>query len=226
MSQRHAIIVVDLAFGDCGKGTIVDFLARRHDAHTVVRFNGGAQAGHNVVTPDARHHTFSQFGSATFLPGVRTVLTRFMLIEPYALLREAAHLSELKVTDALDRLLIDGRCPVITPAHQAANRLRELARGGAAHGTCGVGFGESVQDSLARPEALLYARDLNDQALVARKLLGLCDLKARQLTDAIAQLKSNEHAQPAINTLTDTSWIDAAVENYAAVARCARVAGP
>ncbi len=223
MSQRHAIIVIDLAFGDCGKGTIVDFLARRHDAHTVVRFNGGPQAGHNVLTPDGRHHTFSQFGSATFLPGVRTVLSRFVLIEPYALLREAAHLSELKVTDALDRLMIDERCLVITPAHQAANRLRELARGNAAHGTCGVGFGETMQDSLERPEALLYARDLGDAALVARKLLGLCDLKVRQVGDAIGQLKSNEHAQPASNTLTDTSWIDAAVENYRAVARCARV---
>ena len=225
MSLRHAIIVIDLAFGDCGKGTIVDFLARRHAAHTVVRFNGGPQAGHNVFTPDGRHHTFSQFGSATFLPGVRTLLTRFMLIEPYALLREAAHLAELKVTDALDRLLIDERCPIITPAHQAANRLRELARGGAAHGTCGVGFGETVQDSFVRPEVLLYVRDLNDPALVARTLLSLCDLKAQQLSDAIAQLKSNEHAQPAINTLTDRSWIDAAVENYGAVARCARIVG-
>ena len=93
MTDRHAIVVIDLAFGDCGKGTIVDFLARRHDVHTVVRFNGGPQAGHNVVTPDGRHHTFSQFGSAMFLPGVRTVLTRFMFIEPYAILNEAAHLA-------------------------------------------------------------------------------------------------------------------------------------
>src|SRR5256885_5336673 len=114
MSQRHAIIVIDLAFGDCGKGTIVDFLARRHDAHTVVRFNGGPQAGHNVITPEGLHHTFSQFGSATFIPGVRTLLSRFTLIEPYALVNEAEHLRELGVADATDRLLIDARCPVIT----------------------------------------------------------------------------------------------------------------
>src|ERR1700736_3433551 len=107
-------MVVDLAFGDCGKGTIVDFLARQTGAHTVVRFNGGPQAAHNVVTDDGRHHTFSQFGSATFVPGVRTFLSRFMLLEPYALFNEAAHLREVGISDALSRLLIDGRCSIIT----------------------------------------------------------------------------------------------------------------
>ena len=76
----RAVLVVDLAFGDCGKGTVVDYLTRRYDAGVVVRFNGGPQAGHNVVTSDERHHTFSQFGSGTFVAGVRTVLSRFVLI--------------------------------------------------------------------------------------------------------------------------------------------------
>jgi adenylosuccinate synthase len=223
MTDRHAIVVIDLAFGDCGKGTIVDFLARRHDVHTVVRFNGGPQAGHNVVTPDGRHHTFSQFGSAMFLPGVRTVLTRFMFIEPYAILNEAAHLCAVGVPDALDRLLIDGRCPVITPAHQAANRLREIARGSAAHGTCGAGFGETVQDELSRPEVLLYARELHDRTIVARKLRELCRIKHEELRDLLPSVDSNAKARAAIETIAQPSWIDAAVENYAAVARCTQI---
>src|SRR5437773_11389748 len=102
--RRQAIIVIGLAFGDEGKGSIVDFLTRRYNAHTVVRFNGGPQAGHNVVTSDGRHHTFSQFGSGTFVPGVRTLLSRFVLIEPYAMFKEAAHLNDIGVCDALDRL--------------------------------------------------------------------------------------------------------------------------
>src|SRR4051812_30976253 len=107
MRTRVANLVVDLAFGDCGKGTIVDFLARRAaDGCTVIRFNGGPQAGHNVITPDGRHHTFSQFGSGSFVSGVRTILSRFMLIEPYALLKEAHHLEDVGVPDALDRLTI------------------------------------------------------------------------------------------------------------------------
>jgi adenylosuccinate synthase len=79
MSAAHTI-VVGLAFGDCGKGSLVDYLTRSIGARTVVRFNGGPQAGHNVVTPAGRHHTFSQFGSGT-LAGARTLLSRFMLIE-------------------------------------------------------------------------------------------------------------------------------------------------
>ena len=77
--QNRRSSVVDLGFGDSGKGTMIDYLARRHEADMVVRFNGGPQAGHNVVLPDGRHHTFSQFGSGSFVPGVRTLLSHYML---------------------------------------------------------------------------------------------------------------------------------------------------
>ena len=46
-----------------------------------------------MVLPDGRHHTFAQFGSGMFVRGVRTFLSRFMMIEPYAMLNEAAHLA-------------------------------------------------------------------------------------------------------------------------------------
>ena len=139
MTQRHdAIAVVDLGFGDSGKGTITDYLTRAHQAHTVIRFNGGAQAAHNVITPDGRHHTFAQFGSGTFSAGVRTYLSRFVVIEPYAMVNEEAHLRQRGVTDAFDRLLVDRDALVISPFQSAANRLRELARGADRHGSCGV----------------------------------------------------------------------------------------
>ena len=223
MPQHHVILVIDLAFGDCGKGTVVDFLARRCAAAgqpaTVVRFNGGPQAGHNVVTPDGRHHTFSQFGSGAFVPRVRTLLSRFMLIEPYALFNEAAHLRSLGVTDALGRLSIDARCPVITPPHQAANRLRELARGDAAHGTCGLGIGELMQDLADHREMTLRAADLSDRLTVARRLHAIRDLKLAQLGDAVAALAAHPGAKPNIQTLLEPSWIDAAVDIYAELAR-------
>ncbi len=52
----RAAIVVDLGFGDAGKGIVTDALVRDLGARAVVRFNGGAQAGHNVVSPDGRHY--------------------------------------------------------------------------------------------------------------------------------------------------------------------------
>jgi adenylosuccinate synthase len=224
VSHPHAILIIDLAFGDCGKGTIVDFLARQTSAHTVVRFNGGPQAAHNVITPGGRHHTFAQFGSATFLPGVRTLLSRFMLIEPYALLNEAAHLEKIGVPDALGRLLIDARCPVITPAHQAANRLLEFSRGDAAHGTCGMGIGQAMQDLIDHPDLMLHAGDLRDRAVVISKLRAIRDLKVKQLRDILQSSQTHPRARQSVQTLLDPAWIEAAADNYAEVARHAHIA--
>lgn len=161
--------VLGLAFGDCGKGLFVDALARRWSAHTVVRFNGGGQAGHNVVLPDGRHHTFSQFGAASFIDGVVTVLASPVVVHPGALLVEHDYLRRAGVYDALQRLLIDGRCRVTTPFHQAAGRLRELQRGPSAHGSCGVGFGETVAHALAHPDQAIRYGDLAHPALALDK---------------------------------------------------------
>ena len=226
MHDPHAIIVVDLAFGDCGKGTIVDFLTRQCAAHTVVRFNGGPQAGHNIVTPDGRHHTFAQIGAGAFVPGVRTLLSRFMLIEPYALLNEAEHLRQLGVADALDRLMIDERCSVITPAHQAANRLVEIARGDNAHGTCGMGIGQTMQDLIDHRQMMLSAGEFRHRASVIRKLRAIRDLKMDQLRDCISAVRLHPKAQKDIETLIDPSWISAAADHYREVSERAQIVNP
>ena len=74
----------------------------------------GAQAGHNVVTADGRHHTFSQFGAGTFIDGVRTLLGPDFVVHPLALLIEAERLSDIGCTDALRRLVATDQIRVIT----------------------------------------------------------------------------------------------------------------
>ena len=155
-----AWIVVGLGFGDCGKGTTVDALVRRFGARRVVRFNGGAQAGHNVVLPDGRHHTFAQLGAGSFVEGVGTHLASTVVVHPSALRVEARYLAGAGVSDALERTTIAPGCRVTTPYHQAAGRIRELIRGDAAHGTCGVGVGETVRDALAHPDDVLTMGEL------------------------------------------------------------------
>ena len=153
MGGRH-YIVCGLGFGDEGKGSVVDFLCSPRlpsPARTVIRFNGGAQAAHNVLTADGRHHTFAQFGSGSFTPGVRTHLSRFVLVDPLALAAEAAHLASAGVPDALDRLTVERDALLVTPYHQAANQTREAARGRDRHGSCGMGIGETVRYALAWP---------------------------------------------------------------------------
>lgn len=165
MSLTRYASVLGLGFGDCGKGRFIDFLARRWNAHTVVRFSGGAQAGHNVIdhteaASSPRHHTFSQFGAGTFVPGTRTVLIDPMIVHPTALIVEAEALQRVGIDDALSRITIDGNCRVTTPFHQAAGCLRELLRGENAHGTCGVGVGETVAHSIGNPSQTFRYEDL------------------------------------------------------------------
>lgn len=143
-------IITDLGFGDSGKGVTVDALGHEDPyACMVVRYNGGSQAAHNVHTPKGLHHTHAQFGS-TALSGIGlTYLSEHMLIEPYALMREALSL-QTKIDgneSVIERLFIHDDATVITPFHKAANRIRESLRD-VKHGTCGLGIGETVSTRL------------------------------------------------------------------------------
>jgi adenylosuccinate synthase len=184
------VIVADLGYGDAGKGAVVDAICSPlgggslpgvGPVRTVVRFNGGAQAGHNVVAADGRHHTFAQFGSGSFTPGVRTHLSRFVLVDPLALAAEATHLAAVGVPDALDRLTIDRDALLATPYHRAANRARELARGQDRHGSCGMGVGETVRYALDHPVDAPRVADCAAPRTLARLLRRLRDRLTEEL---------------------------------------------
>ncbi len=168
-NARPIYIVTGLGFGDEGKGTITDYLVRAHGAGLVVR-HGGPQAAHHVTGPRGRRHCFAQFGSGTLVPGVGTLLSKHMLVEPAALLREARELRAKGVGDAFERLVIDRRCVVVTPFHRAVNRMRELARGTLRHGTCGLGAGEAQLDAESGALPVLRVGDLGDRQRLRRIL--------------------------------------------------------
>ncbi|MFY1631727.1 adenylosuccinate synthetase [Solwaraspora sp. WMMB335] len=179
-ADRH-VAVVDLGYGDAGKGTVVDWLCATRPVRAVVRFNGGGQAAHTVVLPDGRAHTFAQFGAGTFRPGVRTHLSRFMVVDPLALAGEATHLAALGVPDALDRLTVDREALLATPYHRAANQAREIARGADRHGSCGMGVGESMAYALAHPDSAPTVGDCLDPGLLRHRLALLRERLAAEL---------------------------------------------
>ena len=211
--NQHAHIVIDLGFGDCGKGTIVDALVRKHKAHSVFRFNGGAQAAHNVVTSDGRHHTFQQFGSGTFVPGVRTILSEFMLVQPWILSSEEALLQQVGVTDAFDRLFIHERALITTPFHRAANQMRERARGDGRHGSCGIGVGETAKDATeCGEELILRMGDLCDRETFVTKMHRVRKYKHNQMRLFIAAQRRDPDAEANILAFEDPDevmyWVD------------------
>jgi adenylosuccinate synthase len=192
------VIVVDLGYGDAGKGTIVEWLcaksaqsaqhaqhaqddARARPVQAVVRFNGGAQAAHHVLGPGGEPHAFAQFGSGTFTTGTRTFLSRFMLVDLFALVAEAEHLTSLGVPDPFGLLAIDRDALLTTPYHRAANRAKEEARGDGRHGSCGMGIGETARYALDHPADAPRAGDVLSPRVLTSKLARLRDHLAADL---------------------------------------------
>lgn len=165
----HAIITVGLGFGDEGKGATVDFLARHHNADWVVRYCGGAQAGHNVQLPGGQRHTFSQFGAGTF-SGARTYLGSRVIINPATLVPESDHLETLGVRNPKSLLTIHPKCLVSTVYQVTMNRIRETARGDTRHGSCGLGIGETRHYWLSHGHDAIVASDLRDRVGLVDKL--------------------------------------------------------
>lgn len=182
---RGDIIVVGLGFGDEAKGATTDHLAVNRQAPVVVRYNGGAQAAHNVLV-EGIHHTFSQFGSGTFA-GSDTYLSHHVLVEPMAMAKEAEVLASKGISRPLSNMFIHPDATITTPFHIAANRARHE------HGSCGRGVGETAWHRLVtkqftiRPGQLvgnltvpssvetwpLYVRDCRIPSVLKEKLLAL-----------------------------------------------------
>ena len=181
MSEQNVskhFAVVDLGYGDSGKGPMVEGLCPNLSVRAVSRFTGGALAGHKGVPPVGRHHTFSQFGSGT-LQGIATHLSRFVIVDPLALSAEAAALG-----DPYELLAVDPDALLATPWHRAANRKRETLRGQDRHGSCGLGVGEAAAFSLVPGSEPPRVAD----ALAPRRLRARLRALRDHLTDELGPL--------------------------------------
>lgn len=207
-------IVVGLGYGDEGKGSVVDYLVRKNNIKTVVRFNGASQALHHVITPEGLFHGFSQFGSGTFVPGVETFISQHMLIDPFSMIEENSVLEEKGIFDAFDRLVIDKKCFIITPFHQIINRMLEVSRGVNRHGSCGKGVGQAVLDSKNLEDAMLRVEDLFDKATVLKKINFLWRLKVDIAEQIIDEHPNNLELLPYLADIKNTNRIIWTTEAY------------
>ena len=160
MTTAQAVIGAN--WGDEGKGLAVDAIAARTPGATCVRTNGGAQAGHGVARPGGIFHVFHHVGAGT-LAGAGTHLSRFFVAHPMVL---GAELDALAGIGFVPRITVDPRALVTTPWDVALNQAAEIARGAGRHGSCGLGFGETIERS--ERGALLLAGDLWGKDLTAK----------------------------------------------------------
>ncbi len=165
----RARAVVGSGFGDCGKGSVTDYLCSTQGAGVVVRYCGGANAGHTVVTPDGLRHVFSHFGSGTFC-GVPTFLSQFFITNPLLFFTE---LDKLALLDIKPAVYAHPNCLVTTFADMIINQRREDARGATRHGSCGIGFNETWERS-QMPMLKITMADLWNGVSLRSRLQELC----------------------------------------------------
>lgn len=219
MNSTNNYIVVGLGFGDEGKGTITDYLVRKYNAQFVVRYNGGPQAAHNVVTPDNHWHCFSQFGSGTMVPGVKTYLSHFTAINPSFIMAEYKVLASKGYQDALQRLYIDDNCVVITPYHIHMNRFLERVRGEKRHGSCGLGVGQAILDSRNHLLPTIYVKDFANVAALRQKLNLLRLMKIDVADQHLAVNDGNNEAMSEYENLKFGYDIEKLIDMYSCFAK-------
>ena len=154
-------IVLGLMFGDEGKGKVVDFLT--DEKTTVIRFNGGTNAGHTVVTSRGKFK-FHLLPSGA-LRASDIVLGNGMVIDPFALKEE---LEIYKEENSDLRIMISRAASVVTPIHIYIDKKQEELRGSLKIGTTSKGIGPCYEDKFSRNG--IRIGDLLDQPTILNKL--------------------------------------------------------
>ena len=156
--------VIGLQWGDEAKGKLVDILTGEHDI--VVRYAGGANAGHTVVSA-GETWKLSLIPSGILRDGVQCVVTGGVVLDPASAIAELDMLESRGVTVA-GKLRLSDRAHVVFPWHLAEDRhLDASLSGGGAIGTTGRGIGPCYRDKVGRALAIrlgdLYQADLRER---------------------------------------------------------------
>ena len=156
--------VIGLQWGDEAKGKLVDILTEAHDV--VVRYAGGANAGHTVVF-GGQTWKLSIIPSGILREGVACVITGGVVLDPAKVIDEMDGL-ESRGLRMEDRLQISDRAHVVFPWHVVEDRLLDSSlSGGGAIGTTGRGIGPCYRDKVGRALAIrlgdLYRPDFREK---------------------------------------------------------------
>jgi adenylosuccinate synthase len=159
-----AIVLIGAQWGDEGKGKVTDLLGNRVDY--VVRYSGGNNAGHTVVTPDGERYALHLMPSGALSPNAIIVIGNGVVVDPKVLLTEMDGLAERGVD--VTRLRISGDAHLIMPHHRALDRVVERYLGSSRIGTTGRGIGPAYGDKVGRTG--IRVQDLLDPGILRQKL--------------------------------------------------------
>lgn len=139
-------VVVGAQWGDEGKGKIVDLLSA--DTDYVIRYQGGANAGHTLEFGD-RQVVLHLIPSGVFNGRAQCVIGNGVVVDPLALHEEIQTVEAMGV-ELRDRFWISETAHVILPYHRILDRVKEAHRGAEAIGTTGRGIGPAYVSKVSR----------------------------------------------------------------------------
>jgi adenylosuccinate synthase len=148
-------------WGDEAKAKIVDYLGSGADV--VVRFQGGANAGHTIVL-DGRKYVFHSIPSGILNPRCACVIGPGVVVDLYALLCEMDELDKQGIEFA-GRLFIDERCSIVLPLHRELDGSQESSLAQQKIGTTGRGIGPAYSDRTARRALRLNDLEFPEHAI-------------------------------------------------------------
>jgi len=164
--------VVGLQWGDEGKGKLVDILAEHSDI--VVRYSGGANAGHTVIVGDDRF-ALHLLPSGSIRPNVICVIANGVVVDPDVLTKEIETLAQKDIS-LNDRLLISENAHVVLDYHKKEDQLREESLGKNKLGTTVRGIGPCYADKVGRSYTVRMG-DLRDLKKLKAKLKTIVEYK-------------------------------------------------
>jgi adenylosuccinate synthase len=170
-----ATSVIGAQWGDEGKGKIIDLIADRADV--VVRFQGGANAGHTVIV-EGRKHVFQLLPSGVLHSGKLNVIGNGVVVDPEQLLMEVDEFTKNGI-DLTGRLKVSGAAHVVMPYHKVIDRLQEGRKAGVHIGTTGRGIGPAYADKSLRSGLRVW--DLADEKRLKPKLAANVEDKNRRI---------------------------------------------
>lgn len=185
--------VIGAQWGDEGKGKLVDYLAERADL--VIRYQGGANAGHTIVN-ELGTFKLRLIPSGICHPSAACLLGPGMAVDPATLLEELRSLRERKINTG--RLFVAERAAMVMPWHLLLDRLEEEARGDRKIGTTLRGVGPTYTDKAARRG--LTIGDLLEKDWLAEKV--------RWALTGINPLLTRVYGAPAVDSdqVVETYW--------------------
>ena len=208
---RVCSAVVGLQWGDEGKGKIVDLLAPEHDA--VVRYNGGANAGHSVVV-DGQRYSLHLVPSGILYPRKLAVIGNGVVVDPAALVREIEALESRGVST--QGLVVSSRAHVVMPYHIAEDQRREeILRGagaqqGAEIGTTKRGIGPCYAEKAQRAGAVRMGDLLKPEALRERLAVAVPAKKSLagiEMSESALLEEMLGHGERLRERIVDTSYL-------------------